>query len=82
MSEMAELENAGQGRVICLRLYGALNRAHKREAGACHVLHISYDSARLAFLSQLPVSQPVSLTRHLICGQKPRVLLLSLIFRD
>lgn len=30
MPEMAELENAGQGRVICLRRYGALNIVHKR----------------------------------------------------
>lgn len=68
---MEELENAGQGRVICLRLFGALNIVHKREAGACHVFHISYDRACLAFLSHLPMPQPVSLTRHLNCGQEP-----------
>lgn len=45
MSEMEELENAGQGKVICLRRSGALNIVHKREAGACHVLRVSYDSA-------------------------------------
>lgn len=82
MPEMEELENSGQGRAICLRLSEALNIAHKREADACHVLHISYDSACLAFLSHLPMSQPVSLTHHLNCGQELWVLLLSLIFRD
>lgn len=45
MSEMEELENAGQGKVIRLRRSGALNIMYKREAGACHVLRISYDSA-------------------------------------
>lgn len=70
MSEMEELENSGQGRAVCLRRSEALNIAQKRDAGACHVLHISYDSACLAFLSHLPMSQPVSLTRHLNSGQE------------
>lgn len=70
MAEMEELENTGQGRVICLRRSEALNIVLEREAGACHVLHISHDSACLAFLSHLPMSQPASLTHHLNCGQE------------